>query len=99
MKKPHHPAIRALLRQHPDGLTVEAIRQAIPAISKNTTCRNCLEDMPDTYVDRWVDPRRGQWQAVWCIVVPPENCPHPDSVDRTARTRWVSAVQGHLVGF
>jgi len=94
MKKPHHPAIRVLLRENPDGLTIAQICHAIPAISKSTVALKCLTAMPDAYVDRWVDPHRGQWQAVWCVVVPPENCPHPESVDRTARTRWVSAVQG-----
>lgn len=98
MKKPHHPAIRALLRQHPDGLTTEMICKHIPAISSDKTLRKCLEAMPDTYIDRWVAPRRGQWQAVWCIVVPPENCPHPDTEKEPARTRWMNVIQGCSVG-
>lgn len=94
MKKPHHPAIRALLREHPDGLTVNEICRRIPAISKQWTATKCLDAMPDAYIDRWIDPVRGQWQAVWCVVVPPENCPYPESIGKTARTHWIDVVQG-----
>lgn len=77
MKKPHHPAVRALLRQHPDGLTATQIMQALPHISDSYVLRKCLEAMPDAYIDRWGGPKRGQFYAVWCVVVPPENCPKP----------------------
>ena len=94
MKKPHHPAIRELLRQHPDGLTVAQIMASLPQISQVTVATKCLVAMPDAYVDRWADPVRGQWQAVWCVVVPPADCPHPDSTEMRARTRWVGVKQG-----
>ena len=46
--------------------------------------------MPVAYIDRWVDPVRGQWRAVWCVVVPPEHCPYP--TDRfKPETRWVDS--------
>ena len=93
MIKPHTPSIRALLRENPDGLTAIQITKAL-GISKGATTRRCLESMPDTYIDRWVNPVRGQWQAVWCIVVPPANCPRPSSDTVTARTRWVNVLQG-----
>lgn len=75
--KSHHPAVRALLRANPDGLTVKQLKQALPELAKHKTAIQALKGMPDTYVDRWVDARRGQWQAVWCVVVPPEDCPRP----------------------
>ena len=39
--------------------------------------RGALEVMPDVYIDRWEGPKRGQYTAVWCIVVPPPHCPRP----------------------
>lgn len=87
MKKPHHPNIRALLRANPDGLTARQIRDAL-AIPKVATVRGALETMPDVYVDRWTDPVRGQWQAVWCAVVPPSNCPYPTDRFEAPKTVW-----------
>jgi hypothetical protein len=43
VKKPHHPAIRELLRQHLDGMTTAQIMQALPQISNEKTLRKCLE--------------------------------------------------------
>lgn len=77
MTRSHAPEIRDLLRESPDGLTCSEIKQRLPKISSDDTIRNCLERMPDAYIDRWADPVRGQWQAVWCVVVPPEDCPYP----------------------
>jgi hypothetical protein len=39
--------------------------------------RRVLRDMPDTYIDRWELRPRKPPAAVWCVVVPPENCPKP----------------------
>ncbi len=37
-----------------------------------------VRSMPDAYIDRWI--KNGQRvSAVWCVVVPPENCPRPES--------------------
>lgn len=79
MKKPRAPEIRDLLRNRLDGLTPAEILRNIPNISREDTIRRCLESMPDAYIDRWTktDGGRGQYSAVWCVVVPPENCPHP----------------------
>jgi hypothetical protein len=78
MKSPYHPKVRALLRAHPDGLTQRAIAEGVPGL-RIDVARNTLINMPDAYIDRWADPVRGQWQAVWCVVVPPDNCPKPRS--------------------
>lgn len=48
--------------------------------------------MPDAYIDRWVrEPgSRGQFQAVYMVVVPPADCPHPkDRFPEVCKTRWV----------
>jgi hypothetical protein len=75
MNKPTHPAIRTLLRARPDGLRIEEMAEALGLQPK--TLRRALVGMPDAYLDRWVKGARGQWNAVWCVVVPPQNCPHP----------------------
>lgn len=80
MNKSRAPAVRELLRQHPDGLTILEIRKLLNMmdVDKSIMLR-CLEAMPDAYIDRWIVVRkaRGQYSAVWCVVVPPTNCPHP----------------------
>jgi len=86
MKKPHTPDIRALLRENDGGMTIKELLALLPQISKPETLRKCLERMPDAYIDRWTGPVRGQYYAVWCVVVPPEHCPHPR--DRYTRTVW-----------
>lgn len=89
MKTPHHPNIRALLRQHPEGMTCNDIGAAVGA--RYSTIRRAMEAMPDAYIDRWVrDPKsRGQFSAVWCVVIPPRNCPHPtDRTNAEIRTQW-----------
>jgi len=72
MKTPH---LRQLLRKHTDGLTIKDLARLIESSRPNTL--QALKAMPDAYVDRWEGPNRGQYAAVWCVVVPPENCPHP----------------------
>lgn len=75
MSKSRHPEIRALLRANDDGLTVAQIGTALAM--KLDSVRQALGDMPDVYIDRYLEPVRGQYPAVWCAVVPPPNCPHP----------------------
>lgn len=74
MFKSNHHAIRMLLQQYHDGLTINEIveRTAIHRGSVNRV----LTQMVDAYIDRWIS-RRKQWAAVWCVVVTPENCPKP----------------------
>jgi hypothetical protein len=48
-----------------------------------TNTGQVLKNMPDTYIDRWVkktERGRGKWTAVWCIVIPPLDCPQPTGV-------------------
>lgn len=68
--------VRSTLRIHSDGLTLNEIahfagvpyRYAHRAVAK----------MPDVYIDRWQPPRGASpYQAVWCSVPVPDNCPHP----------------------
>ena len=92
MKKPHTPDIRDLLRNNPDGMSVNQIKAVLTNISKHETVRKCLERMPDAYIDRWIKAKRGQYEAIWCVVVPPPNCPYP--TDRHFKSKWRNDDQG-----
>ena len=69
-----HPAIRKILRAHPDGLTIAQIGRLIGV--GYDTVRGALNAMPDVYIDRWEKSVRS-FTAVWVAVVPPANCPRP----------------------
>jgi hypothetical protein len=79
MSKSKHDLVRKVLRESEDGLTVRQIVD-LTQIDKDPLSR-ILQTMPDAYIDRWSGPARGQYSAVWCVVVPPENCPHPTKVE------------------
>jgi hypothetical protein len=75
MSAPMHPILRDLLR-NTDGFTLAELQ----TVTGRTTdvIRKSLESMPDAYIDRWGEKVRGQHPAIWCVVIVPENCPHPD---------------------
>lgn len=76
MSRSNHPAIRAVLRIQPDGATITEIVGTTGI--KDETIYQALRAMPDTYIDRWQPARRGQFEAVWCAVPVPEDCPRPE---------------------
>ena len=85
-------ALRKLLRKHPDGLTTTQVVD-LSGFS-GADVRRSLAAMPDTYVDRWVRGKRGQYMKVWCVIRVPEDCPHPK--DRPfkyvpPKTQWATA--------
>jgi hypothetical protein len=43
--------------------------------------------MPDTYIDRWAEPKRGQYVAIWCVLKVPADCPKPRK-RRVIETIW-----------
>ncbi len=90
MKKPHAPALRSYLRDHPEGATIAQMQKDVESLAKvnDHTLRNALGSMPDVYIDRWADPKRGQYQAVWCVIVPPPDCPYPTNRFRP-ETTWI----------
>jgi hypothetical protein len=71
--------VRRVLRNNSDGLTEKEIT-GLTRVDADSLNR-MLQTMPDTYIDRWTGPTKGQYSAVWCVVVPPENCPHPTKVE------------------
>lgn len=77
MRKSSQTAVRALLREHSDGLTVTELSEKT-GVHVNSIQR-CLKDMPDAYIDRWsITGYKKCYSAIWCVVVPPENCPKPE---------------------
>lgn len=66
---------RQLLRDNPDGLTAKQINEAFDMDNMPHVYR-ILKGMPDAYIDRWVKDGK-RLSAVWCVVVPPPNCPKP----------------------
>ena len=74
--------IRALLRASSDGMTIEQIVWAVKRDKANV--KKDVHAMPDAYIDRWEAVPRRQYAAVWCVVVPPENCPKPENINGMA---------------
>ena len=70
--------VRQLLRLNPDGMDVGTIANVLDREPNNI--RRVLSTMPDAYIDRWTHHGgTGMPSAIWCVVVPPENCPRPDA--------------------
>jgi len=80
----YNKEVRAALRQYPDGLTTSQIHAVTNA--PQDTIRTLLRNMPDTYIDRWQTRGTQKYlSAVWCVVVPPPNCPKPERKTRASR--------------
>jgi hypothetical protein len=75
VSKSRHPDIRRLLHKYHDGLTSIEISEWLDL--KPDSVRNALREMPDTYIDRWKKVKHEPPHAVWCAIVPPEDCPRP----------------------
>lgn len=70
--------LRALLRKAEDGMTTADLAKVTKLKPQDITAR--LRRLPDAYIDRWVaaDGNGGRPAAVWCVVIPPPDCPPPD---------------------
>lgn len=70
-------AIRRVLRENPDGLTVAEIADAIG--KRPETVSRSVRRMPDVYIDRWLvdTTRTGPSTKVLVAVPVPEDCPRP----------------------
>jgi len=73
-------ALRTLLRDNPDGLDVGTMANNLER--EPSGIRKLLAKMPDAYIDRWVRLRGNPPLSIWCVVVPPENCPKPENQRR-----------------
>lgn len=69
--------IRKYLRLEEDGATAGEIAGEFRL--KKNTIYSSLRRMPDVYIDRWTEAgQQRPYEAIWCIVTPPENCPKPE---------------------
>jgi hypothetical protein len=68
--------VRQLLRDNPEGLTVAQLTKL--AGTDKSHIHRMINKFPDAYIDRWIK-HDNFVTAVWCVVVPPENCPRPNS--------------------
>lgn len=76
MKSQWPQVIRKILREEEDGTTVAELADRLDA--RKVSIASALSRMPDTYIDRWTEAGQSQpYEAIWCIVTPPENCPKP----------------------
>ena len=80
----HHQKIRDQLKDS-EGLTTKQLQYRLE-VDQRTLCKS-LKSMPDSYIDRWTGPHRGQWAAVWCVVEVPEDCPKPDENIQAAQVQ------------
>ena len=71
-------SVRVALRGIPDGMTLEELADLLNR--PKTNVRKVLKNMPDVYIDRWEVAPRGQYKAVWCVVIPPTDCPRPEGM-------------------
>ena len=76
-------SLRTLLRASPDGLDVGTIANTLEREPSNI--RKLLAGMPDAYIDRWVRQRGNPPTAIWCVIVPPDNCPRPNNQRRRVK--------------
>jgi len=91
MKKPHAPAVRELLKNHPFGLSTSDIGTMLDI--RQHTIYKVMAKMVDCYIDRWSTPIRGQYVAVWCLADVPKNCPYPTSRKDKPSTVWVAVAK------
>lgn len=75
MRTSTQKAVRELLRANPDGLTRREMNATLHRTGPNLA--RVLKVMPDAYIDRWIVRTQYSMDAVWCVVVPPEDCPKP----------------------
>jgi len=79
--KSNHNTIRALLKQHPDGLKSSDISRLTGVDQR--VINKALKSVFGVYVDRWEKaPRRNTLAAIWVVVDVPENCPKPSNMGR-----------------
>jgi len=85
MRRPNIVLCRELLRQYPEGLTVQQLMEMIG--SRESSLRRALKSMPDVYIDRWIYGENRTYAAIWCLHPPPPNCPRPRKTGRRSKRK------------
>lgn len=90
-----------LLIKYENGLTAKEVACIIKDIEPKHA-RVILEREYAVYIDRWIMGARGQYEPVYCLHPPPEDCPKPESVihetlhdDRRTLKQFQAKAAGH----
>jgi hypothetical protein len=77
VRKSTQNAVREALRKAEDGMT--AVQLEGVTGNPYRSIIGSLKCMPDAYIDRWETKGKKKYvSAVWCVVIPPPNCPKPN---------------------
>ena len=68
--------IRELLLSSEDGMTIKQICQRLDREYHNIS--KLVKTMPDAYIDRYREWQTNCYEAIWCVVEVPANCPKPE---------------------
>lgn len=80
MRKSNQHAIRALLREHPEGLLIKQMTATVGTNASSVLVS--LRSMPDAYIAHWVHTGgRGPAAALWRVVQVPPHCPRPAAMN------------------
>jgi biotin operon repressor len=77
MKFSRHQAIREVLLESEDGMTLQEIADKLGCGYKSI--QKTIKVIWGVYIDRWMGPNRGQYEAVYMCVEIPENAPRPNT--------------------
>ena len=75
MKFSRHQAIREVLLESEDGMTIQQIADKLDCGYKSI--QKTIKVIWGVYIDRWAVPKRGQFAAVYMCVEVPAHAPHP----------------------
>jgi hypothetical protein len=75
MKFSRHQAIREVLLESEDGMTIQQIADKLDCGYKSI--QKTIKVIWGVYIDRWAVPKRGQFAAVYMCVEVPSHAPHP----------------------
>lgn len=70
-----HQLVRQLLLEHPDGMTVTQVHEAMGFKYRCNTA-TMLKNIYDIYIDRWILMGH-TWTPIYICAPVPESCPRP----------------------
>lgn len=85
MKFSRHQAIREVLLESEDGMTIQQVADKLGCSYRSI--QKTIKLIWGVYIDRWTVPKRGQFAAVYMCVAVPVHAPHPTE-RYLPRTMW-----------
>ena len=86
MKFSRHQAIREILLESEDGMTIQQVADKLGTGYKSI--QKTIKLIWGVYIDRWTVPKRGQFAAVYMCIDVPESAPHPTERYVEPKTVW-----------